>query len=287
MSLVAVVTARILRESLDYEWLSRYLEAFLRESLERAGARGYVLGLSGGVDSSTLYALAVRALGAGRVVPVMIPDSDATPPEDLKDAQELAEAMGGRLLVVELDPVISAYSRVLERAGVGSDRLALGNLKARARMGILYYIANKTGMLVAGSTDRTELLTGYFTKHGDGASDVAPLTVVYKTQVRELARFLGVPERIAGKPSAPRLWRGHTAEEELGLPFDVIDPILFCYADLGMSEEEAARATGADASAVRRVVSLVERSRHKREPPRSPDARVVVEAVKRALSSRL
>ncbi|MEM0340650.1 MAG: NAD+ synthase [Acidilobaceae archaeon] len=277
------LTAEVLRRAPDYESLINYLSNFLREALAKAEKKGYVVGLSGGVDSSTLYALAVRAVGVERVVPVIIPDVEATPPEDLEDARELVESLGGKLLVVELNPIVDIYVRVLERLGGVPDRLSLGNLKARVRMTILYYLANRFEMMVLGATDRTELLLGYFTKYGDGASDVAPLAIVYKTQVRELARKLGVSDKIASKPSAPRLWKGHTAEEELGLSFEVIDPILFSYVDLKASEEVTSEITGFSLDLVKRVTSMIERSRHKRELPKTPRPDLVVEAVKKSL----
>lgn len=279
---MALITAESLRRALDYSLVAEHISGFLKQSLSESGLRGYIIGVSGGVDSSTLYALAVRALGVERVVPVFAPDSSTTPREDYDDVAELVESTGGRLLVIELDPIVESYLRILEKTGARVEGLALGNLRARIRMTILYYLANKMGFMVAGSTDRTELLLGYFTKYGDGASDVAPLAILYKTQVRELAKSLGLPRRIAEKPSAPRLWIGQgTAEEELGLSFEVLDPLLFCLVDLGLSVEESARLTGVDVRIAERIAVMVEKTRHKREPPKTPRLDIVIEAVKR------
>ncbi|MCD6095129.1 MAG: NAD(+) synthase, partial [Thermoprotei archaeon] len=144
---------------------------------------------------------------------------------------------------------------------------ANGNLKARIRMCLLYYYANVNNALVIGSSDKSEILIGYFTKYGDGGVDLLPIGDLYKTQVRQLAIGLGVPKKIAYKPSSPRLWPGHMAEDELGLSYEEIDIILYAYHDLGLSEDEIVQRCNVSADKVKRVISMVRNSEHKRKMP--------------------
>ncbi len=258
---------------LDYERVARAIEGFIREYVESAGVKGVVVGLSGGVDSTVTAYLTVRALGAERVLGLVMPDSDVTPREDVEDAVMVARSLGIRYKVIDIKPVVSAY---VTSAGVEPDRKSKGNLRARIRMSLLYLHANMEGLLVAGTGDRSEILLGYFTKYGDGGVDFLPIGCLYKTQVRALARHLGVPERIASKPSSPRLWPGQLAEDELGLKYEEADLILYALFDLKMGPEEAAEATGLGMDKVRRVLELYESSRHKRAMPPSPDPAEVV-----------
>jgi len=259
--------------NIDYGAVERLLSDFLRYELQSAGAKGFVVGLSGGLDSSVTYALAVKAVGRDRVLALIMPEASSTPPEDVADAMSVVSLFGGRSIVVDITPIYSAFlSAIPDKTG---DRVALGNLKARIRMAVLYYYANTYNMLVLGTSDRSELLIGYFTKYGDGASDVAPLAVLYKSQVRRFALHLGLPERIAFKPSAPRLWPGHLAEEELKMRYEDIDLALFALVDLGLGVEEAAAATGLSHEVVRRVAEMYRRSEHKRRGFKTPPVDVV------------
>lgn len=238
--------------------LVEYVERFVKESR----ARGVVLGLSGGVDSSVLLALLVKALSPSSVTALIMPDSRATPESDVEDAVELAKNLGVNHYLVYIDQVVDSY-RVAPFVEVLED-LPTGNLRARIRMNLLYYYANKYNMLVAGSGDRSELLIGYFTKYGDGAADFFPLGCLYKTQVRELGKFLGLPSEIVNKPSAPRLWRGHTALGELGYSYEEIDLALYTLFDLGMSVEEAVSSTGLPVELFEKILGMHRRSKHKR-----------------------
>lgn len=252
---------------LDFERVSRCIEVFIKSKVCEAGASGVVLGLSGGLDSSTAAYLAVRALGRGSVLCLMLPDSRVTPPSDVEDARAVAEALGVEAVSIDISSIHSAYMGYLK-----PHRLAEGNLRARIRMSILYYYANLLNRLVLGTGDRSEALLGYFTKYGDGGVDLQPLAGLYKTQVRALASYLGVPKRIVAKRSSPRLWVGQMAEDELGLSYEDIDRILYSIFDLGMGVEDVSRSLGV---AIEKVNSLVGRHRvteHKRHPP--PSAKV-------------
>lgn len=147
------------------------------------------------------------------------------------------------------------------------DRVAVGNILPRVRMTVLYYYANRLGRLVLGTSDRSELLIGYFTKYGDGGVDLMPLGSMYKLQVRELLRRLGLGW-VADKPSSPRLWHGHTAEGELGLSYEVIDSVLYALFDLKMSVGEVLSKFGKSAEV---VLERVRRNTHKLKPPPAPD----------------
>lgn len=250
----------------DYAAIERAIVDHLRRYLEAAGASCYVLGLSGGVDSSTVTALAARAVGPERVIALVMPDSTSTPRGDLEDAERIAKALGVKFAVSPIDDLLSAAARSLPFFDP-HDRAALGNVKARLRMVMLYYAANRLGGLVLGSSDRSEILLGYFTKYGDGAADLLPIGDLYKTQVRRLARHLGIPESVAFKPSSPRLWPGQMAEAELGFTYEVADQVLYAVFDLGYSVEEAAKAVDAPLPLVKRIVERVKSTEHKRRPP--------------------
>lgn len=238
----------------------------------RAGRRLAVIGLSGGIDSAVTAELTVRALGKERVLAVVMPDWSATPREDADDAISLAEEMKVRCKVVDITDVSRSLVELASAGEIKRDQVAEGNVRARLRMTILYYFANSQGGIVVGSGDRSELLIGYFTKYGDGGVDLLPLGCLYKTQVRELARWLGIPRRIIEKRSSPRLWQGQTAEGELGLSYEEIDNILFRLIDLKMSGDEIAREMGSEYAKKAEIVArMVRESAHKRRMPPIPN----------------
>jgi len=254
---------------LDYTRAARAIEDFISSTVESTGRRGVVVGLSGGLDSSVTAKLCVEALGPEKVKALVMPDAEVTPIRDLEDALSLARGLGVEVGVVDIGEAVKAIvgRHPFKDGGVA----AVGNVRARVRMTMLYYAANALGLLVAGTSDRSELLLGYFTKYGDGGVDILPIGGLYKTQVRALGRHLGLPSSIVEKPSSPQLWRGQTAEGELGLSYDVIDPILHGLYDLGLSVSEVADRVGVDVGVVEKVRSMVEASEHKRSlPPIAP-----------------
>jgi len=267
---------------IDYGFVEGYLREFLSRELRESGRKGYVLGLSGGLDSSTALAIAARSVERERILALIMPDPDVTPQSDVDDALSLARALGVKYHVINISPIIEVFKGAIpiyESEEV--DRVPLGNLRARVRMCLLYYYANKLDYLVLGTSDRSELMIGYYTKYGDGAADIAPLVVLYKTQVRRFALHLGLPERIAFKPSAPRLWRDHEAEKELGISYDQIDLVLYAKLDLGYSESEIPMVTGVPEQVVRRVIEMYERSAHKRLGVKTPDLEPIRELMAR------
>ncbi len=261
------VLARLL--AIDYAAAARAIQEFIRNSVEEAGARGAVLGVSGGVDSSTALVLTARALGASRVHALLMPDREATPRRDIEDALWLIDKLGVGHDLIYINDIVDAVARSAPWSS-GASRVALGNVKARIRAVLLYFYANTHNYLVVGTGDRSEILIGYFTKYGDGAVDILPIGCLYKTQVRRLAVELGVPEDIAYKPSSPRLWKGHEAEKELGISYEVIDAVLYALFDKGLGPDEAAEYTGVERSIVDRILGMHRASRHKRRTPPIP-----------------
>ncbi len=267
---------------IDYGWIEGYLRRFIESELRESSRGGYVIGLSGGLDSSTTLALAVRSIGREKVLALVMPDPEVTPEADVEDAVSLARALNVRYNVINIAPIVDAYKGAIPvYESEEKDKVPLGNLRARIRMTLLYYYANKLDYLVLGTGDRSEILIGYYTKYGDAGVDIAPLAVLYKSQVRKLALHLGLPERIALKPSSPRLWRGHEAEKELGVSYEQVDLVLHSKLDLGYAEEEIPEATGVPEAVVRRVLEMYRRSEHKRVGVKTPEVKPVVDLLVR------
>jgi len=227
------------------------ISLWIRERVEEAGAGGVVVGLSGGVDSSTAAVLAKGALG-DRVLGLIMPcHSD---PTDVEHAKLVATKFGIETEYVDLTPVFDCLVEALSPGG----RLARGNLKPRLRMATLYYFANNLHYLVMGTGDKSELTIGYFTKYGDGGVDILPIGDLLKTQVRKLAKELGVPDEIIAKPPSPGLWEGQTGEGEIGVPYEELDKTLLAI--------ESGDTSNCDPEALERVRGMIAASEHKRRP---------------------
>jgi NAD+ synthase len=229
---------------------------WISEQVRQAGAEGAVIGLSGGIDSAVAAVMMKRALGE-RMRALLMPCRSN--PEDGEHAQLVAETFGIETELVDLTPVFDAFLAALPEG----HRMAEANLKARLRMATLYYHANLHNYLVVGTSNRSELAVGYFTKFGDGGADILPLGLLLKREIRELARDLGVPRVIIEKPPSGGLWPGQTDEGEMGITYDEIDEVLH------------ALETGADhrlpPDTLGKVQRMVDRSAHKRvRPPVCP-----------------
>ncbi len=247
---------------LNYEAAVIQISNFLKKALEKARAEGYVLGLSGGIDSSVTAALAVKSVK--NLKALIMPEENVTPKEDIEDAIELCNKLAIDFKII---PINEIKEKIIEKAGFLGDIKSIGNLSARIRMTLLYYYANSNNLLVLGTGDKSEILMGYFTKYGDGGVDVLPIADLYKTQVRELGKYLGLSEKIITKKSSPRLWAGQEAEVELGISYDLLDKILFGLVELELSIAAIARELNIDISLVKKISERVKMNEHKRRGP--------------------
>ncbi|MFP3227767.1 MAG: NAD+ synthase [Caldisphaera sp.] len=261
--------------NIDYELARKNIEKFIKNELENSSRKGYVIGLSGGVDSATAYYLAAEAIGIENVIALIMPDINVTPKEDINDAKDLVKKIGGQMHIIDISPIVEVYKSTLP-IYQETDEVPLGNIRARIRMTILYYYANKMSRLVLGTGDRSESFIGYFTKYGDGGVDILPISPLLKSQVRKLAQKLGVPDNIALKPSSPRLWSGQMAEKELGISYDQIDMIIYSVIDKGYSIKEASELTGISVDVFEKVFKMNKDSEHKRVLPKSIEVDKVI-----------
>jgi len=210
----------------DVSEVEKRIKRFIKDYVDNSRATGVVLGLSGGVDSSTIAALCASALGGDHVLGLMLPEKETYNAKDIDDAKVVSEKFGLKTQVCDITPALEGFYKSIP-IFEASDKLCKGNIKARSRMIYLYYYANKQNRIVCGSSDKSETMMGYFTKWGDVAADIAPIMDLYKTQVRKLAVHLGVPRELAEKPSTPALWPNQSAEGELGIKYETLDLILF------------------------------------------------------------
>lgn len=246
---------------IPYSTVKEEIVSFIREFDEKYGFNKYIIGLSGGIDSSVALKILVEALPPEKILALIMPDKRVTPQDDTLDALGLARQFGISYKMIEISGIVDKY---LESIGGPGSRIAVGNLRARVRANLLYFFANDANGVVVGTSDRSEILIGYYTKYGDGAADIHPIACLYKTQVRRLAKELGLPRQICEKPSAPRLWEGHLAEDELKIRYEDIDLALYALFDVGLTIEDAVNATGLPRKIIEKVVEMHVSSRHKR-----------------------
>src|SRR5213592_3354852 len=242
------------------------IEAFIVHSVRESGRDGVILGLSGGIDSALVAKLCADALGPDRVLALALPDGKGG--KDLRDAKKWAKALGITFGVVNIGPIAASFERRL-RASASPNPVAQGNLRARTRMAVLYYVANTEERVVMGTGNKSELLTGYFSKWGDGGADVLPIGDLYKTQVLGMARHLGLPSEIVDKVPTAGLWPGQTDEGELGIPYAELDRILLGI-ELQLESEAISEKAAVPLDHVKYVLGLVEKGVHKRKMPLIP-----------------
>jgi len=239
----------------------RMLVAFIREEVSKVGFERAVVGVSGGIDSSATCFLAAEALGAENVLALRLPYRTSSP-ESLEHAQLVTEQLGVKTDTV----VITAMVEPLFERFPDMDNLRRGNIMARARMIVLYDQSAAFGGLVVGGGNKTEMLLGYSTLYGDSAAAMHPLGDLYKAQVRQLARELGVPEVIIDKAPTADLWPDQTDEDELGFTYESVDRLLYLIVDRRYTLEEAVEA-GFEPEFVEQVSQLVRNSHYKRVLP--------------------
>jgi len=225
---------------------------WIRDKVVAAGCKGVVVGLSGGLDSSVLAVLCHQAFPQSMLAVLMPCQGNQ---EEVEYALTVASQFSIPTRTVVLDTVFGALLKVLpdERSDPGVSRLAQGNLKARLRMLTLYYLANQLKYMVVGSSNRSELSIGYFTKYGDGGTDIMPLGNLVKGEVKEMARFLGIPQQIIDRPPSAGFWEGQTDEGELGFSYEELDHYLV---------------TGKASDELRdKIESMIATTNHKRQLP--------------------
>jgi len=249
----------------DYSSITETIEKFLSEQIEKNHVNGIILGLSGGIDSAVIAYICKRKLKE-KTLAIIMPDTSITPKIETEDALKIISLTGIEHKLIDIKPIVNEYTMYLE-----PNEKARGNLRARVRTNILYYYANIKDYLVLGSSDKSENLIGYFTKFGDGAADITPIISLYKLQVREIAKYLGVPENIISKKSSPHLWKEHEAEEELGVSYEEIDSILYCLSNKKLSVEKTVSITQIEKSIVEKIHRLNINSEHKRLSAQKPD----------------
>lgn len=241
------------------------IHRFILETVENAGLNGVVVNVSGGIDSAVTVHLAVQALGSEKVTSITIPERDVTPRGDITDVMLHCEQLNLTCNTVEITPILHVMRDILPGYDI-TDRVTCGNIRSRLRMLIAYHHANIEGKLVIGTSNKTELLTGFFTKHGDGGVDFMPLGDLWKYNIKQIARYLEIPENIIKKAPSPGFYEGHTDEDELGMSYDNIDLILYSY-ERGLTVKEISDGLSIDASEVKRMLNRVKANQHKRANP--------------------
>ncbi|HWN43048.1 MAG TPA: NAD+ synthase [Thermoanaerobaculia bacterium] len=236
----------------------KVLTSFILDAVETSDTSGVVVGLSGGVDSSLSAALATLALGPERVHGFLLPYRTSNPASE-QDARTVAEHLGVPHRVIDISPMIDAYFEMEADA----DPVRRGNKMARERMTILFDQAKKRNALVLGTSNKTEILLGYSTVFGDNASSLNPLGDLYKAQIWQLSRHLGLPSSVIDKAPSADLFPGQTDEGDLGFDYLTADEVLYLLFDEGLRPEEVV-ARGYDERVVQRILSYEQRFRFKR-----------------------
>ena len=246
---------------LNMKIVGELLVRFLRDEIQKAGFTKAVVGLSGGVDSAVSATLAARALGKRNVVGVLLPYKSSNP-QSSKDAMLVAKKLGIGAVTVSISEMVDVYCE----AHKVKDRTRKGNIMARMRMIVLYDVSVKERALVVGTSNKTEIMLGYGTLFGDTACALNPLGDLYKTQIRQLAEALKIPDRIVKKAPSADLWIGQTDEGEMGLEYRKTDRLLYYMIDERRSDEELQR-RGFDRRFVKKVRTMVQKNQFKRRPP--------------------
>jgi NAD+ synthase len=252
----------MLNRQLNCETVRKVLTGFIDNEVRKAGFHRVVVGLSGGVDSSLSAYLAAEALGPANVWGILMPYRTSSP-ESAEHASMVVQALGINSLTVEITPMVDAYFGIFPDA----DQLRRGNKMARERMTILFDHSARLGALVLGTSNKTELLLGYGTLYGDMASAVNPLGDLYKTQVRQLSRHLGVPTVIVEKQPSADLWEGQTDEAELGFTYEEVDKVLCLLVDQRYEVGDVIAECLFDEKFVRAVARKMQASQYKRRLP--------------------
>ncbi|MDH7508337.1 MAG: NAD+ synthase [Methanomassiliicoccales archaeon] len=241
------------------------IKDFIRQKVEESGGNGVVVGLSGGIDSAVVSKLCADAIGSEKVLNLFMPTS-VSPSSDKQDVIEFCKKFNMELKIVDISPAIEGFEKILSDL---NRKELIGNIMARCRMIVLYHEANLRKRIVMGTSNKSELLIGYFTKFGDGGSDFCPIGDLYKTQVRELARRIGIPQNILEKTPTAGLWSGQTDEGEIGISYTDLDRILLGF-EKNLSNDEISARTGLPIHVIERIWKMHRSTVHKRKMPLIP-----------------
>jgi NAD+ synthase len=242
-------------------FVEKVLTLFIKQELSKFGFKKGLVGLSGGIDSSVCAFLAARALGPRNVIALLMPYRES-PETEMRDARDVVRRLRLRSRLVDISPMVDAYFAEFPTP----NKVLRGNKMARERMSILYDFSAREKALILGTSNKTELLIGYGTIHGDMASAINPLGDLYKTQVRQVGQHLGIPDRILRKVPTAGLWPGQTDEGELGLSYGEIDAILYRLVDMRQPQKEVV-AAGFDKIKVEKIAGMIKNSEFKRKLP--------------------
>jgi NAD+ synthase len=246
---------------LDFDITMGLLTTFIRDEVSKPGFSRLIVGLSGGLDSAVVAYLSARAMGKENVVAAIMPYKSSNA-ENISDAHEIASNLGLKSYVVDITPQIDSYFEQHPDA----DHSRRGNKMARERMSILYDLSAKEHALVIGTSNKTEILLGYGTIYGDLACAINPIGDLYKTQVRILARNLGIPEKIISKPPSADLFAGQTDEGDYGFTYDDVDGLLYLLVDERYTPAQAEKA-GYNREMIKRVIDMIIINQFKRSTP--------------------
>ncbi len=245
--------------SIDPKEVSIIIKDFVKTYVQNSGAKSVVIGLSGGVDSAVIAILCKKSLGKKNIKCLFLPD-ESTPDLDIKHNDLIVKNFDLQCYKKDITNVVK---EITKNSIIKPDKYAIANIKARARMILLFEYANMTNSLVCGASNKSEMLVGYFTKYGDGGVDIMPLGDLYKTQVLELAKYLEIPKQVISKPPTAGLWHGQTDEGDLKLSYDQLDKIL-AGLEKKIDLNEISRIVDVKKSEVLRIKNMRIKSQHKR-----------------------
>ena len=238
---------------------------FIQSNVKKTNLKGAIVAASGGIDSAVTLHLTTKALGPKNVTVINMPERDITPERDIMDVMLHCKMLNLTCNTVDITQILHVMQQNLTNYDP-TDRISSGNIRARIRMMVAYHYANMEHKMVMGTSNKTELLTGFYTKYGDGGVDLMPLADLYKYNIKQFAKYLQVPQNIIDKPPSPGFYKGHTDEGELGCTYDNIDLILYLW-EKGYTNPEITKELDLPRPTVESIIRRVRANEHKRRLP--------------------